>query len=639
MRVDLKKFLFMGMKNRRDAFFKEAQDLGCIDFIDANALKNKEIPAELQHVMQAIKVLQGLPVVDQEELEDNSQADRIAGQINDYKHRLEHLLEEQRMLKLEIARVEIFGDFSLDDIAYIEKEGHQTIQFFCAKKGFSESEELPRCALFVGSDHGLDYFMTVSDKPAQYDKMIEMKVEAPVGVLKERLQRVVEEIAHVETLLKIEAKYNTYLHHALIDRLNHFHFTQAKELVRLEIDENLFAVFGWVPENKVDALGTLARASQVHVEEVAIEETDRVPTCLENEGAARIGEDLVHIYDTPATTDKDPSLWVLGFFSLFFAFIVGDGGYGLIFLIAALYIRFKYKKVKASGKRFINLFTLLAVSCIAWGFLTTSFFGLSFAPDSGMHGVSLIRWLVEKKTEYHQKQQDETFKVWVKQFPAIQNMETAKDILTHAAKEREGKKSFEMYSNFSGSILLEMALLLGMIHICISFLRYIKTNWNGLGWVIFIIGAYLYFPFYLGAASMLHYVFGFNEAVIGPQGLYLMIAGISIATVCSLIQNKVMGLLEPMTMIQVFADILSYLRLYALGLAGGILSATVNEMAESAMFVAGLVILLIGHSVNLVLSVMGGVIHGLRLNFLEWYHYCFHGGGKMFDPLRKLKVE
>jgi V/A-type H+-transporting ATPase subunit I len=502
MRIDLKKYLFLGLNNKRSLFFKEAQERGIIDFIDPNPVKNREVPVELQSITQAIKTLQGLPVVEQDEIRDYSQANKIAAKINECKHQYERLLEDERVLKLEISRTEIFGDFSLDDIDYIQREGRRVIQFFCAKKGFSETDMVPECALYVGSDHGLDYFMTVAEKPSQFEKMIEMKVDAPVGLLKERLAHTSHQIQGVHEKLKEYAKYNTFLHHALIDGMNHHHLTHAKESVRFEIDDSIFAVFGWVPENKVSELVSLAANNGIHIEEVAIEESDRVPTCLENEGAARIGEDLVHIYDTPATTDKDPSLWVLVFFSLFFAFIVGDGGYGLIFLAAALYIQYKYKNAKGGAKRFANLFTILAVSCLAWGFLTTSFFGITFAPDSPMQNVSLVKWLAEKKTEYHKSQNDETFKMWAKQFPAIQNIDTAKEILSAAHTERDGVKSYDMYNAFTGSILLELALLIGMIHVCLSFMRYLRTNWAGYGWIIFIIGGYLYFPFYLGASSM-----------------------------------------------------------------------------------------------------------------------------------------
>src|SRR6202041_3430154 len=102
-------------------------------------------------------------------------------------------------------------------------------------------------------------------------------------------------------------------------------------------------------------LHQLVNKLQVHVEEIAIEPRDQIPTYLQNEGFCRIGEDVVAIYDAPSARDKDPSLWVLLSFALFFAVIIGDGGYGLVFLLMALYMRYKYTKTSKQGKRFLNL--------------------------------------------------------------------------------------------------------------------------------------------------------------------------------------------------------------------------------------------------------------------------------------------
>ncbi len=413
----------------------------------------------------------------------------------------------------------------------------------------------------------------------------------------------------------------------------------AQNKVSYEIDDSLFVIQGWVPVNKIAELDELVKEFDIHCEEIAFEESDFVPTYLENKGAARMGEDLVHIYDTPSNEDKDPSGWVLVFFALFFSFIVGDGGYGLIFLMVALYIRFKHKNLKNLGKRLLNLTTMLAICCILWGFSVTSFFGMGFDPDSSMQKFSLVNWLILKKTEFHMQRNDATFTEWATQFPQIKNMTSPQEVVLAAYKEKKGIKQYEMYRSTYDGIMLELALLIGMIHVILSFCRNLRRNWTGVGWILFIIGGYCYFPYYLKTISVLNYVFGLNPDVIGPNGLYLMIGGLTIATVLSLIQNKLSGILEIMTVIQVFSDILSYLRLYALGLAGGIVSTTVNDLASSVPFVFGVLIILFGHTVNIALAIMGGVIHGLRLNFLEWYHYSFSGGGKMFKPLRKLEIE
>jgi V/A-type H+-transporting ATPase subunit I len=94
-----------------------------------------------------------------------------------------------------------------------------------------------------------------------------------------------------------------------------------------------------------------------------------------------------------------------------------------------------------------------------------------------------------------------------------------------------------------------------------------------------------------------------------------------------------------MNMVQIFGDVLSYIRLYALALAGMMVASTFNNLGISVGIIGGIFIILFGHLTNVSLSIMGGVIHGLRLNFLEWYHYSFEGGGRLFNPLRLKKTK
>ena len=106
-----------------------------------------------------------------------------------------------------------------------------------------------------------------------------------------------------------------------------------------------------------------------------------------------------------------------------------------------------------------------------------------------------------------------------------------------------------------------------------------------------------------------------------------------------IIEKRFGGIGEITQILQVFADILSYLRLYALALASTIMAETFNDIGSTVGLVLGILVILVGHGVNIMLGTMGGVIHGLRLNFIEWYHYSFEGGGKLFAPLKKLKAK
>lgn len=639
MRIDVKKFLFGGSAPQKEMFFKRAQELGFIHFNNTEARSFKDVPQDVQNLGMAIKVLLGLPTLKQEEADDYALADEFANEILRLKHALELNYEKLRMLKLEIERVRIFGSFSKDDIDYIDKQGNRKIQFFYAKQGFSETPDLPKELIYIGSEHNLEYFVAINKEKTSYERMVEMQIDEPYDVLLEKQNALFIDNEKFEKRLKKYAKYNTFLHHALVNKLNDYHLEAATLSAKLELDGELYFAEGFVPLDKISEMKDLTADMNVYVGEVAIDEDDVIPTYLKNEGAHKIGEDLVHIYDTPSHTDKDPSIWVLGAFTLFFSMIIGDAGYGLVFLCTALFIRYKTGALQGLNNRLWKLFVILSVACIFWGTMSHSFFGIEMSVNTKFHQVSLLNWLAEKKAEYYLVHHGKTYDAWIKDYPKIKDAKTGEEVLKYGVKIVNGKEKHEVANRLNDGIMLEIALLVGLVHVSISFIRYLDRNWSGFGWILFLIGCYLYFPSYLKTISMTNYIFGVSVVEAANGGLVLIYLGLGLAFLLAIIKHKLFGLLEIMNVIQVFGDILSYLRLYALGLAGAIVMATINEFAFSMNFILGTWLFIIGHLMNMALGVMGGVIHGLRLNFIEWYHYSFEGGGKKFNPLRKESIE
>lgn len=637
MRIDVKKFLFIGLEEDKKSFFKQAQEIGVIDFIETQG-KSKEIPQEISNLIAAIKILRRLPVMPQEELSTYVLADGLVHKILTLKSAIDKIYEDLRTTRLEIARIAIFGDFSLDDIHFIENEGHRKIQYFFAKRGTAESH-LPEEVIFVGSEHDLDYFVAINSEAKQYDKLIEMKIDHPVSVLRRTYGKLENEIHEFEHRLKQYAKYSDFFHHALVEKFNSFHLQAANLDAKSLFNNFLFFVEAWIPVNKIPSVEKLCEESNIHMSEVAIESTDIVPTYLENRGINKVAEDVMNIYDVPSITDKDPSLWVLLGFAFFFAIIVGDAGYGCVFLATALYLRYKFSDVYGWKKRLIKLVTILSVSTVIWGLATNSIFGISLSLDNPLRKISLLDWLIQKKTEYIIKTKNDVYEYWVDKFPKLSEISDPREFMINASSEKNGSVDYEMVSKFSDSVMMELALFIGVIHIIISMLRYIRRNLTFIGWITFIVGCYLYIPHYLNATSFIHFLFGVDPVKGAQDGLYLIIGGIAIATLFSFKMYRFKAILEPMTAIQIFSDVMSYLRLYALGLAGSIVMATINESLLVLNAVFGIIVLIAGHLVNMALSIMGGVIHGLRLNFLEWYHYSFEGGGKAFKPLQKMKIE
>ncbi|MCB1213719.1 MAG: V-type ATP synthase subunit I, partial [Chlamydiia bacterium] len=477
------------------------------------------------------------------------------------------------------------------------------------------------------------FFFFIHRTKRQYPGLIEMFIEKTLSRLENELGDAERKLDRLQDELKPYARFDELLHEALAIAVNSQQLTIAKTGISEKLDSRVFVVEGWVSETNLKRAFEFAEELDVVAEEIKIEESDPVPTCLENEGYARIGEDLVHIYDTPSTNDKDPSLWVLCFFAIFFAIIVGDSGYGLFLLLTGGYLYYKYPNWSGGMQRFRKLLMILASVCVLWGVGSHAFFGVQFDLDSPFRKYSLFDTLAAKKAEYHLNARDDVYKDWVSQFPQIKNTTSGREAMAIGVVKKDNKVDHVIADKLSDAVAVEIALLLGVIHITISFFRNLKGSWAGIGWVFVLWGGYFYCASYLGSINMGNYLLGIPYSFGEIYGIEMSNWGLIAAVVLSLIQNRLMGLLEITVVIQLFADVLSYLRLYALGLSGSILSSTVNDMAMALSFGGGIVLLL-GHAINILLAIMGGVIHGLRLNFLEWYHYSFEGGGRLFKPLR-----
>jgi V/A-type H+-transporting ATPase subunit I len=640
MIVDLHKYLLIGSRGEMDHFFSLAQRSGFLEFIGLSHKKALDMPEDAKTLLAAIKIIRQHTAPADEPYTPDLDPVSLASHIVKLHVDFEKLGEEQRLLKIEMARVAPFGHFSHADIEYVEQEGKRAVQFFCMKSDLAAEISLPSELIYVGTEYDLDYFVAINKEKTQYPKMIEVIIDRPIGDLKKRLRQVELEITQTEKEIHDAARARPYLQSGLADYLNEYHLQLAKHDAASPLGESLFAIEAWIPSTRVHSLQGLLSGLDIYAEEIAIEEHDKIPTYMENKGPAKIGEDLVEVYDTPAATDKDPSVWVLLFFSLFFAIIVSDAGYGLVYLCIGLFLKWKFKKASDSIRRFLRLTLIASSACIIWGILTASFFGIKVGPDNPFRKTSFLHYMAVRKAEYHIETQDDVYEEYVKQFPAVSEAQDGHDFLVKASHIVDGKLQYDALDNFYDSILLEFALFLGVIHLSLSFLRNMKVNWTGLGWIIFMIGGYFYFPSYVDATSFLNFMGWISKPVAYAIGVKLLLGGLGLVFLIALLQGRKWGALHELTnSIQIFGDVLSYLRLYALALAGVIMAGTFNDLGLQFGFLGLISITLVGQIINLGLAIMSGVIHGLRLNFLEWYRYSFEGGGRAFNPLRIRKIK
>ena len=363
----------------------------------------------------------------------------------------------------------------------------------------------------------------------------------------------------------------------------------VKEAVEQTYTEDpVFALQAWTPENKIARLQQYANDHGLVLEMAAPQPEETPPTLMQNPRALAGGQDLVSFYTTPRYWLWDPSMIVFFSFAVFFAMIFADAGYSAI--LALIVVGF-WKKMGRSdaGQRFrILLATLVAVG-VVYGVVVGSYFGISPAENSLPGRLKIIDMM-----------------------------------------------------NFN--LMMQLSILLGVFHLVIAnavtawhFRRSIRAT-IPLAWVFIFLGAVA-----LWQAAVQGETLGFLK----PYGLAAMVLGLASVVLFTspegpLWKRLLKGLGGLTGLSNAFGDALSYLRLFALGLATESLAVTFNGMAGQVkealpgigILFASLIVLL-GHTLNFVLSLSSGFIHGLRLNFIEFFRWSIPEEGRPFNAFAR----
>lgn len=368
---------------------------------------------------------------------------------------------------------------------------------------------------------------------------------------------------------------------------------ETKTLVFLE---------GWLPATREQEVKRLLenKFPRLAVEFTDPEEGDRVPVVLHNQGIAKPFEFVLNLYGMPQYTEVDPTALLTPFFLLFFGFCLTDAAYGLVLMgLSALAI--KKLDLDEGGKRFFKLFFYGGASTVVLGALAGGWFG------------------------------------------------NAVDLLPAAfAPVKAVKNALTMFDPLYNPIpVLAVAMGLGLLQIMTGIA--IKMVWGiktgnaadalmdqGL-WLVFLTGLVCWGMGRLGILSPA--VTGVFKAVMlaGMIGLVLTQGRAQKGIVRKLFS----GIMSLYGLVGYFGDVLSYSRLFALGLATGVIGMVVNIMAGlvGGIPVVGVILFIIifvfGHAFNLALNVLGAFIHSSRLQFVEYFTKFFEGGGRMFRPLRR----
>jgi V/A-type H+/Na+-transporting ATPase subunit I len=629
MIVKMKKASIIMLDNSRKSSLEELRNLGAVhlntEFISSGAITEYE--EKRQNLQKTLLILDELkdkksktetPETKGNKDEQLHEALLIADEVLTLKEDEQSEKEEKESFIKEIERLKTWGDFNSDDIFELAEKGIFIKLYKFTKEQFEQiPEDLP---VFIIKDDKSTKFAAVVTK--ERDKEINGEEftlgNMPIQELEDKIKQNDSELVKIkEELVKLTAK--TGVVQKGIDIINSIiQFEKANE--GMETDEELAYITGFIPVTELENLKAAASKNgwALLLEEPG--EDDPVPTLVKNNKAVSIISPVFSMLGvTPGYAEYDISFWFLLFLSIFYAMIIGDAGYGAIFLVLTVIARIKLRKAPAEP---FFLLLVTSVTTIIWGAITGTWFGAKvFVDVSVSNPLPIAKFL----------------SIFV--IPEI--------------------ASFPLDNIDTGPFIIKVCFIIGLIHITIAhvknFIRLMPKlkALSEIGWLIVVWGAYLLIQTLVVGVDMNAPILAqFPEITYYPTWMYMVLAGLGLVALFgeqkgNLIKGIGIGLgklpLKLLDAISAFSDIISYVRLFAVGLATVKVAESFNNMASGVGFGFPMVfgaaaILFAGHALNIVMGAMSIVVHGVRLNMLEFAgHLGMEWTGIPYTPFKKYK--
>ena len=609
----MNKLSFLIYHKEYEMFLEKLRELGVVH---VEKRQGAEMDANLQAFMQKRTAYQSLlksMTLAAASFEGKATAPTemtIEGVVDSYETQQEHIQSLNMQLPVldkEIDAMEVWGEFDWNVIEKLKANGWQMQFYCCPEKLFDETWTDEYNATIINRKGGQSYFVTVNQMP------VELEAET-VRLPKQRLSELVREQEELKAAIqKANADLDLFC-------INHIPVVE-KALETLESDINLMEVEqlggermaegaivmmeGWVPVENDAEVRKMLDESGVYYEIRPAEKEDNAPIKLKNGKISRLFEVLTKMYGMPDYGEFDPTPLFAPFYALFFGMCVGDAGYGLLLVVLGFYLK---KKLSKSMAGMMNLLITLGAATTVVGAVFNTFFGASLTD------LNLPEWM---------------------------------NSLIISGK----------WDGTSYDKTMVIALLVGMFHICFamtvkaicSTARYgFKNALSDWGWWLLVGGSVVVATLnYLGVVDMEMSKMAFiGIGGVSAIGIYLLN---NIRR--NVFANIGAGLWDTYNMATgLMGDLLSYLRLYALGLAGGMLGGVFNTLGMQLRdtlgdFLFGIpgwicfgLIFVAGHGLNIALSCLSGYVHSIRLTFVEYFKNSgYDGKGVEYKPFSSKK--
>ena len=605
MVATMKKFVFLAFHKDWDQFLLDLRDLGMIHVVEHdrkdidedsfyNLIRTKKELEEAKKVLRRSRDKK----LDVDFNEPNAVLGyTIPGEIEKIENEKSLLSQQLMVASKERDMLRPWGNFNPDQIKLLKDAGYH-INFFIAPniKYNSEWEELYDIFI-VRKESSRTYFVTVS-KEDNMAELLDLEDEKLPELSFNSLEKIIESVN--EKIIKQNEALVTLsddipsLEAAINELENEIQFSKVVKSGTPMADNKVILLQGWAPEDTVPAIEEYLDKGSVYYETYDPAPEDDVPIKFKNSRFFRLFEPIAELYELPKYNEIDLTPYFAPFYMVFFGLALGDIGYGaFLLLLSTVFKAIKKKSISKTMRGTMSLVQVLGASTMLCGFLQGGFFG---------------------------------FNIYEINSPFIKNLE-------------------EMLS-LNNSQMFTLSLILGVVQIMFGmFLKIFnrikqfgfKHALSSIGWFVFLISiivSYL-FPTFMPMGGTMH------SAVMIVSGILIVFLNspgknplVNIGTSLWDTYNMATGLL---------GDVLSYVRLFALGLSGGILASVFTSLAtgmspDQAILgpIVTVVIFLFGHAINIFMNTLGAFVHPLRLTFVEFYNNSdFSGGGKKFTPFVK----
>ena len=605
MIVKMSKYAFMVYHREYDAFLTTLRELGVVHVKETNSvLDNAELQAllaERKQVSTAIRYCKNLNSQTKEVTVaparglTKAEGLKLVGKLEEMQEKQAQLQAAKVSLEKDIAYMDIWGEFSYANIRRLKKAGFDVTFFSCPTSKYEPKWGEEYNAFLVNNFQSVTYFVTVTKTGTPIDIDAERPKMPDRGLAKLHLamEQLLDNIKVLNNQLK---EYATKQYNTLVELekniQNEFNLSNTLVQTDREAGDKLMLLVGFVPTEEAPAMEVALEKEGYYFQELDIQDGDRVPIKLKNNKFNRLYEPITKMFSLPNYTAFDPTPLFAPFFMLFFGLCFGDGGYGLLVLLACSFFK---RKVNPDFKPYLTLFQYLGLAAIIVGTCTGSFFGIALADVPALSKV---------KDYFVSSDNLMTFSIVI----GLVQIIFGKTVAAFKMKAQKGVK-YSIAPFAWVFVITALALAFGLPMLNLQLPETVKTVFIGIA-VIGLVVAYLY----NSPGKNIFLNFG-----TGLWNTYNMASGL-------------------------LGDTLSYIRLFAIGLTGAILGGVFNQLAVDMTegmnivlrAVCMLLILLVGHAINIGLCTISSLVHPLRLIFVEYYKNAeFEGGGKEYRPFKK----